>query len=96
MFISSFNVAVSVFVSIPICLILPVILLWIFVGFWWALGYFIAFPIMFILAWNYIRMFYKFLGSCNFVMKKNRAVIAQLKELRTSIYERLDRLTENL
>ena len=47
MFYSSFNVAVSAFVSIPICLIIPVILLWIFLGFWWALGYFVAFPIMF-------------------------------------------------
>ena len=96
MFISSFNVAVSVFVSVPICLILPVALLWVFVGFWWALGYFLAFPVMFILAWNYIKMFHKFIGSCNFVMKKNRARIVELKKLRKSIYDRIDRLTEGL
>ena len=33
MFVSSFNVAVSVFVTIPICLVIPVVLLWIFLGF---------------------------------------------------------------
>ena len=92
MFFSSFNVGVSVFISVPICLILPSILLWIFVGFWWALGYFVAFPAMFILAWNYMRMFLKFVGSCRFVARKNRAKIAQLRQLRESIFSRLDNL----
>lgn len=90
MFISSFNVAVSVFVTIPICLVIPVILLWIFVGFWWALGYFVAFPIMFILVWNYMKMFRKFIGSCNYAAKKNRSTVKELKALRKSIFSRLD------
>ena len=90
MFFSSFNVAVSAFVSIPICLIIPVILLWIFLGFWWALGYFVAFPIMFVIAWNYMRIFMKFIGTCNFTARKNRAKVKELRKLRTSIFERLD------
>ena len=90
MFVSSFNIGASAFISVPLCLIIPVILLWIFMGFWWALGYFIAFPFMFILAWNYMRLFIKFVGSCQFVRRKNRAKIAELRALRTSIYERLD------
>ena len=90
MFFSSFNVAVSAFVSIPICLIIPVILLWIFLGFWWALGYFIAFPIMFILAWNYMRLFMKFVGTCNFTARRNRAKVKELREIRKSIFSRLD------
>ena len=92
MFVSSFNVAVSVFVSIPLCLIVPVVLLWIFSGFWWALGYFVAFPFMFILAWNYMRLFWKFVGTCNFTAKKNSKEIKALKELRNSIFNRLDAL----
>ena len=92
MFISSFNVGVSVFVSVPICLIIPSILLWIFAGFWWALGYFVAFPFMFVLAWNFMRMFQKFMGSCRFVARKNRAKVTELKELRKSIFSRLDKL----
>lgn len=92
MFVSSFNVAVSVFVSIPLCLIVPVVLLWIFSGFWWALGYFVAFPLMFILAWNYMRLFWKFVGTCNFTAKKNSKEIKALKELRNSIFNRLDAL----
>lgn len=92
MFISSFNIGVSVFISVPICLIIPVVLLWIFCGFWWALGYFIAFPIMFILAWNYMRMFWKFVGTYLFVAKKNRSKIQELKALRASIFERLDNI----
>lgn len=92
MFISTFNVAVSVFISIPICLILPVVLLWIFVGFWWALGYFVAFPLMFVLAWNYMRLFWKFVGTWNFSLKKNRSKIRALKDLRKKIFCRIDSL----
>ena len=90
MFFSSFNVAVSAFVSIPICLIIPVILLWVFLGFWWALGYFVAFPVMFILAWNYMRIFMKFVGTCNFTARKNRAKVRELRKLRRSIFSRLN------
>ena len=92
MFYSTFNVAVSVFVSVPLCLIIPTILLWIFAGFWWALGYFVAFPLMFILSWNYLRLFWKFIGACNFVARKNRKGIKELKKLRKSIFSRLDKL----
>ena len=92
MFVSSFNVGVSAFVSVPICLIIPSVLLWIFAGFWWALGYFVAFPFMFVLAWNFMRMFQKFMGSCRFVAHKNRAKVSALKELRNSIFSRLDKI----
>ena len=92
MFVSSFNVGVSVFVTVPLCLIVPSVLLWIFVGFWWALAYFVAFPVMFILAWNFMRMFLKFVGSCRFVARKNRKDIAELRTLRQSIFNRLDNL----
>ena len=92
MFVSSFNVGVSVFVTVPLCLIVPSILLWIFAGFWWALAYFVAFPAMFILAWNFMRMFLKFVGSCRFVARKNRKEIAELRTLRQSIFNSLDNL----
>jgi hypothetical protein len=81
---------VSVFISVPICLIIPVVLLWIFAGFWWALGYFIAFPVMFVLAWNYMRLILKFKGNFNFIRKKNREKINELKALRKSIYTRVN------
>ena len=92
MFYSSFHVGVSVFVSVPICLILPMVLLWINAGFWWALGYLAAFPFMFVLAWNYLRLFWKFIGTCIFVKRSNRSAINELRQLRTSIYDRLDNL----
>ena len=94
MFYSSFNVGASAVVSVPICLIVPIVLLWIFCGFWWALGYLIAFPFMFILAWNYMRLFLKFVGSCIFVLPKNRSKICELRNLRTGIYQRLDEILE--
>lgn len=94
MFVSSFNVGASAFISVPICMIVPFVLLWIFLNGWWALGYIVAFPFMFILAWNYIRLFYKFVGSCNFVRRKNRSTINELRDLRTSIYNRLDAILE--
>ena len=92
MFHSSFHVGVSVFVSVPICLILPMILLWVFAGFWWALGYVVAFPFMFVLAWNYMRLFWRFVGTCRYVKRSNRPTINKLRDLRTSIYNRLDNL----
>lgn len=90
MFVSTFNVAVSALITVPICLIIPIVLLWVYLGFWWAFGYLLAFPLMFILAWNYIRMFMKFIGACNFVRRKNRAKVKELKKLRKSIFKRLD------
>ena len=96
MFYSSFNVGVSVFVSVPLCHLLPSALLWIFAGHWWALGYFVAFPLMFILAWNFIRMFLKFVGSCRFVAPKNKAKITELSKLRKSVFDRLDKIIEQL
>ena len=92
MFISSFNVAVSAFVSVPVCMIIPAVLLWIFVGFWWGLGYAMLFPVMFILSWNYMRLYRKFVGSINFVRSKNRKEVKELRKLRKSIFGRLDTL----
>ena len=94
MFYSSFHVGVSVFVSVPICFILPIVLLWIFAGFWWALGYMVAFPFMFVLAWNYMRLFLRFRGTWIFIKHSNRDTINKLRDLRTSIYERLDKLVK--
>ena len=92
MFISSFRVAVSALITVPLCLFIPVILLWVFSGFWWALGYFVAFPLMFILAWNYMRLLMKFIGTCNFVAKRNRKKVNWLRKLRTSVFSRLDKI----
>ena len=90
MFISTFRLAVSALITIPLCMLVPAALLWIFVGFWWALGYFVAFPFMFLLAWNYMRLFMKFLGTCRFVNKKNRPKIKEIHKKRLSIFNRLD------
>jgi hypothetical protein len=95
MFVSSFNIGVSAFITVPLCLIIPIVLLWVFSGFWWALGYFIAFPLMFVLAWNYMRIWQKFIGSCNFVARSNRNEVKRLGKLRSSIHERLNRLLNN-
>lgn len=92
MFTSSFNVAVSAFVSIPVCMILPAILLGFLVGPWWGLGYAGAFPIMFILAWNYMRLSMKFGGTWNFTRRKYRRKVAGLRSLRKDIFKTLDSL----
>ena len=94
MFVSSFRVAVSALVTVPVCLIVPTVLLWVFSGFWWALGYFVAFPIMFILAWNYMRLFWRFIGTCNFISRKNRAKVKQLHKLRMDVFSRLGKLID--
>ena len=94
MFISSFNVAVSAFVSIPVCMILPAVLLGCFAGLWWGLGYTIAFPLMFILAWNYIRLTKKFVGTWNFTRRKNIRKVAGLRSLRKDIFKTIDNFIE--
>ena len=94
MFYSSFYVGVSVFISVPICLIVPFVLLAIFANIWWALGYLVAFPFMFVLAWNYMRLFWRFVGTCRYVKRSNRPAINKLRDLRTSIYERLDKIVK--
>jgi hypothetical protein len=90
MFISTFYVAVSALVSIPISMIIPAIILWCTAGFWWGLGYAIAFPLMFILSWNYMKMFMKFVGACNFVKRANRPAVKELRKLRYGIFKELD------
>ena len=92
MFVSSFNVGASAFISVPLCLIIPVIAIWIMYGFWWALGYFVAFPVMFILAWNYMRIFQKFKGTCAYVAPRNKPTIERLRRLRKSVHRRLNNL----
>ena len=94
MFVSTFRLAVSALITIPICLLVPVIFLWIYLNFWWALGYFVAFPFMFLLAWNYMRLFMKFLGTCNFRLRKNRRKIKEIRKLRKSIFARLDNMLD--
>ena len=94
MFVSTFRLAVSALITIPLCLFIPVILLWIFLNFWWALGYFVAFPFMFLLAWNYMRLLTKFIGTCNFRMRRNRRKIKELRKIRSSIFKRLDDMLE--
>ena len=92
MFISTFRLAVSALITIPLCMLIPSALLWIFAGFWWALGYFVAFPFMFLLAWNYMRLFMKFLGTCRFVARGNRKKVKEIHKLRLSVFNRLDAL----
>jgi hypothetical protein len=96
MFVSTFRVAVSALVSIPLCLGIPFALLWIYAGFWWALGYFVAFPVMFIIAWNYMKIFMKFVGSYNFRARKNRRKVAELRSLRKTIFKRLDQMLQTV
>ena len=92
MFISTFRLAVSALITIPLCMLIPSALLWVFAGFWWALGYFVAFPFMFLLAWNYMRLFMKFLGTCRFVARGNRKKVKEIHKLRLSVFNRLDAL----
>ena len=94
MFVSTFRLAVSALITIPICVLVPVIFLWIYLNFWWALGYFVAFPFMFLLAWNYMRLFMKFVGTCNFRLRKNRRKIKEIRKLRKSIFNRLDNMLD--
>ena len=92
MFVSTFRLAVSALITIPICLFVPFIVLWATIGFWWALGYFVAFPFMFLLAWNYMRLFMKFVGTWNFISPRNRKKVRELRKLRKSIFKRLDNI----
>lgn len=96
MFVSSFNVGASAFISVPLCLIVPVIAIWILYGFWWALGYFVAFPVMFILAWNYIRIIQKFKGTCSFTARRNRAAVDNLRLVRAGVHNRLNELLRSI
>ena len=50
----------------------------------------IALILLLILAWNYMRIFMKFIGTCNFTARKNRAKVKELRKLRRSIFKRLD------
>ena len=95
MFVSSFRVAVSALITVPLCVIIPIVFLWVYLGFWWASGYLIAFPIMFLLAWNYMRLFMKFIGTCNFIAPRNKAKVKELRKLRVSIYRRLDEMIKD-
>ena len=90
MFISTFRVAVSALVSIPLCMFVPAGVLWGTLGIWWALAYLVAFPFMFLIAWNYMRLFMKFLGTCRFVA--NRRKVKEIHKLRLSVFNRLDAL----
>ena len=54
----------------------------------------IALILVLILAWNYMRLFLKFVGLSKFLRRDNRAKVAELGNLRKSIYERLDAILD--
>ena len=43
-------------------------------------------------GWNYMRLFMKFVGTCNFIAPRNKAKIIELRKLRSSIFSRLEKL----
>jgi hypothetical protein len=47
---------------------------------------------MFVLVWNYMRMFRKFVGSCSYVRSRNRKEVKRLRLLRKGIFNRLDKI----
>lgn len=94
MFRSSINVGATVLITYPLCCIIPSVVLWCTAGWLWGLIYFVAFPVMFVYAWNYIRWTIKYIGCYRFLNPRNKKKVARLSRLRNGIYRKLDKLLQ--
>lgn len=92
MFFSSVNVGATAFITYPICCIIPTIVMIFTQGWLTALSYFVAFPLMFIYAWNYVRWCYKVAGGYRFLLPRNRQKVERMRALRESVFAKLDEL----
>lgn len=92
MFHSSINVGATAFITYPICCLIPTIVM-ICTGAWIkGLIYFVAFPLFFIYAWNYIRWTVKYVGQYRFILPRNRKKVEQMRALRSQVFNKLGEL----
>ena len=76
----------------PICCLIPTIVM-ICTGAWIkGLIYFVAFPLFFIYAWNYIRWTVKYVGQYRFILPRNRKKVEQMRALRSQVFAKLNEL----
>ncbi len=92
MFFSSFNIGVSVFITVPLFYIIPFIVLCFTTKFYIALGYLVFCPLALLFTWYYMRWFYRCRGMIRYRSQKFAPRIARLRNLREDIYSSLDRI----
>lgn len=94
MFFGSFNIGISVFLTIPLCYIAPTVFISIFAGFTYGIAYLIACPLLLIFAWKYMKQYLKLSGKYRFYLNRNSNTITELRSLRERIHRRLNVIFE--
>ncbi|MDR0844488.1 MAG: 1-acyl-sn-glycerol-3-phosphate acyltransferase [Tannerella sp.] len=92
MFTGTFLLALSVLVTIPLFYTLTFVLAWIYINVWVALIYLALLPALGLFAWYYRKYFLETLQAIRYRMKLKTEKLQILKELRASIYSRLDQI----
>lgn len=92
MFFSSFNIGVSVFITIPLFYIIPFIVMCFTTKFYIALGYLIFCPLALLFSWYYIRWTSRCLGMMRYRSQKYAPRIEKLRNLRETLYASLDKI----
>lgn len=92
MFFGSFNIGVSVFLTIPLCYIVPAIVIAFLAGITYGIAYLLACPLLLLFAWFYIRKYVRFNGKLRYFRNRKTEIIRELSELRSRIHSRLDRI----
>ena len=92
MFFSSFNIGVSVFITIPLFYIIPFIVLCCTTKFYFALGYLIFCPLALLFSWYYIRWTSRCFGMIRYRSQNHASRIKRLRDLRKELYTSLDNI----
>lgn len=90
MFFGSFNIGVSVFLTIPLCYVAPAIVIGVCSGILYGVFYLLACPLLLLFSWFYIRNYLKLNGKIRYYSKRNTRLVKELQELRRSIHSKLD------
>ena len=96
MFYGTFLFSSSILITIPLFYILTGVLTYIYISVWIALIYLALLPLLGLLAWYYRKFFIKTCQAFRFRKEINNTTIKKLKDLRTSIYNKLDSLLQQL
>ena len=92
MFHNSFLIGMSSLMTMPLLYTLTFIIVWIITNFWIASVYAIALPWLGLFAYHYWRLAVKTVQNIRFRRLEKTVAGRQLRDLRKTLYERLNKL----
>ena len=92
MFYNSFLYGISVLITMPVLYTLSFVLAWVYINIWVAVVYALALPYLGLFAWYYRQYALRMMQNIRFRNLAGTDNISALRELRLTIYERINNI----